>query len=203
MMRTRTGGIVLCGGRSSRMGRPKAWLSIGGEPMIVRVLRSVAAVAEPVVVVAAVGQELPPLPDRVDVVRDEADGNGPLQGLAAGLAALVGRAGDAVVTGCDCPLLTPAVLRRLVELRANASACVTVVDDIPRPLPGAYSLGVLAEVGALLAAGQLRLGALLDRFACRLVAPSEFTDIDPQLLSLLNVNTPDEYARVLTELGPP
>ncbi|QDU21086.1 molybdenum cofactor guanylyltransferase [Urbifossiella limnaea] len=202
-MRTRTGGIVLCGGLSSRMGRPKCWLPVGGEPMLLRVLRVVSAVGDPVVVVAAAGQELPTLPDGVAVVRDEAEGNGPLQGLAAGLAALAGRADAAVVTGCDCPLLSSAVLRRLVEIRADASTCVTVTDDIPRPLPGVYAVAVLAEVRALLAAGRLRLGALFEHVPTRLVTPSELADIDPQLRSLRNVNTPDEYARLLSELGPP
>jgi molybdopterin-guanine dinucleotide biosynthesis protein A len=200
-MRTPTAGIVLCGGRSSRMGRPKCWLPVGGEPMLLRVVRVVAAVAEPVVVVAAAGQEIPLLPDGVEVVRDDAEGNGPLQGLAAGLTALAGRADAAVVTGCDSPLLTAAVLGRLIELRGSAGACVPVVDDVPRPLPGVYAVGVAAEVRALLAAGQLRLGGLLDRVPTRLVRPAEFADVDPALDALRNVNTPDDYARLVAGFG--
>lgn len=198
-MRTPTAGIVLCGGRSSRMGQPKCWLPIGGEPMLLRVVRVVGSVSAPVVVVAAVGQELPPLPDGVEVVRDEAEGNGPLQGLAAGLAVLVDRADAAVVTGCDCPLLTPDVLRRLIELRGSAAACVPVVEDVPRPLPGVYAVGVRAEVQALLAAGRLRLGGLLERVPTRLVRPAEFADLAPNLDALRNVNTPADYARLVAE----
>ena len=59
----RTGGIVLCGGRSSRMGRPKAWLPFGGELMLPRIVRILREVVEPVVVVAASDQEVPPLPE--------------------------------------------------------------------------------------------------------------------------------------------
>lgn len=200
-MRMPNGGIVLCGGRSSRMGRPKCWLPVADEPMLIRVVRVVGAVAVPVVVVAAAGQELPLLPDGVAVVRDEAEGNGPIQGLAAGLAALADRADAAVVVGCDSPLLTPDVLRRLIELRESAAACVPVVGDVPRPLPGVYAVGVQADVRALLEAGQLRLGGLLERVPTRLVQPSEFADVDPSLDSLRNVNTPADYARLLSEFS--
>jgi molybdenum cofactor guanylyltransferase len=196
-----TGGIVLCGGRSSRMGQPKAWLPLGGEPMLVRVVRAVAAVADPVVVVAAVGQALPELPCGVEVVHDAAEGNGPLQGLAAGLVALGGRVDVAVVTGCDSPFMTAAFLRRLIDLRGAAAACVPVSDEIPRPLPGVYAVGVLPEVQALLAAGALRLGGLLDRVPTRFVHAAELGATDPHLDALRNVNTPDDYARALADLA--
>ncbi|MEO2089985.1 MAG: NTP transferase domain-containing protein, partial [Gemmataceae bacterium] len=111
---SKAGGVVLCGGRSSRMGRPKAWLSVDGETMLHRVVRVVAAVADPVVVVAAAGQDVPPLPVGVEVVRDEADGGGPLGGLAAGLASLAGRAEVVYLSGCDVPLLRPAFVRRVL-----------------------------------------------------------------------------------------
>jgi molybdenum cofactor guanylyltransferase len=68
---TRTGGIVLCGGESRRMGRPKAWLPFAGELMLPRVVRLLGEVVAPVVVVAAPGQDVPPLPAGVEVVRDE------------------------------------------------------------------------------------------------------------------------------------
>ena len=66
----KTAGIVLCGGQSSRMGRPKAWLPFGDEVMLTRVVRRLAEVVAPIVVVAAPGQEVPALPAEVEVVRD-------------------------------------------------------------------------------------------------------------------------------------
>src|SRR5205807_272847 len=101
-------GVVLCGGRSSRMGRPKAWLPFGGEALLQRVVRRLGEAVSPVVVVAAPGQELPSLPSEVAIVRDPEEGRGPLQGLAAGLAALAGRADAAYATSCDAPFLRPA-----------------------------------------------------------------------------------------------
>jgi molybdenum cofactor guanylyltransferase len=200
-MRTPTGGIVLCGGRSSRMGRPKAWLPVGDEPMLARVVRVVAAAVEPVVVVAAPGQELPDLPADVEVVRDAAEGNGPLQGLAAGLAALAGRADAAFVVGCDAPFLTAPFVHRLAALRGTAAACVCESSDFPRPLPGVYAVGVLDRVNDQLAASAFSLRGLLERVETRFVSPSELTDIDPALDALRNVNTPDDYARALADLA--
>src|SRR4051795_2243728 len=84
-----TAGIVLAGGRSSRMGSPKAALEWHGSTLLRRVCGIVGrAVDGPVVVVRAPEQELPALPDSIEVVEDAREGRGPLQGLAAGLAAL-------------------------------------------------------------------------------------------------------------------
>ena len=84
----KTAGIILCGGQSSRMGRPKAWLPFGDELMLPRVARLLSEVVAPIVVVAAPGQDVPPVPPEIEIVRDEEKGRGPLQGLAAGLNAI-------------------------------------------------------------------------------------------------------------------
>src|SRR5262249_11142430 len=110
----RVAGIVLCGGRSSRMGRPEAWLPFGGGLMLQRVVRVLRAVVEPVVVVAAPGQDVPELPPDVQIVRDEIEGKGPLGGLAAGLAALEGCAEAAYLSSCDVPFLKPEFVQRVV-----------------------------------------------------------------------------------------
>src|SRR3954468_6744923 len=94
------GGIVLCGGQSSRMGRPKAWLPFGDELMLPRVVRLLSEVVRPIIVVAAPERKVPPVPADVQVVRDEAKGRGPLQGLAAGLVALEGQADAAYLSSC-------------------------------------------------------------------------------------------------------
>src|SRR6516165_10634403 len=112
----KVGGIVLCGGQSSRMGRPKAWLPFGAELMLPRVVRLVSEAVTPVVVVAAPGQDMPPLPPTVEIVRDPEPGRGPLRGLATGLAALQGVAAVAYLSSCDVPFLRPAFVRRLIDL---------------------------------------------------------------------------------------
>src|SRR5438105_5653334 len=152
----KTAGIVLCGGQSKRMGRPKAWLPFAGEIMLPRVVRLLSEVVAPIVVVAAPGQDVPPLPPEVDVVRDPERGRGPLQGLAAGLAALQGRADAAYLSSCDVPFLRPAFVRRLIELLGEHAVCVPRVGGYHHTLAAVYRVEVADTVARLLAADRLR-----------------------------------------------
>jgi molybdopterin-guanine dinucleotide biosynthesis protein A len=197
----RVGGIVLCGGQSTRMGRPKAWLPFGGEIMLPRVVRLLREVVEPVVVVAAPDQDVPPLPSEVVVVRDEERGRGPLQGLAAGLAALAGRADAAYLSSCDVPFLQPAFVRRLIERLGNASICVPHVGDYHHPLAAVYRLDVLPTVRNLLAEGRLRPFFLFEAVPTRVLEAEELMDVDPTFQTLRNLNTPEEYEAALREIS--
>src|SRR5262245_39816088 len=108
-MSTSAAGLVLAGGRSTRMGPPKAAPGWHGSTLLHRAAAVLArSVDGPVVVVAAPGQELPDLPSGVEVVADPVEGLGPLQGLARGLAAVAGRAEAAFVCSTDLPFLHPA-----------------------------------------------------------------------------------------------
>jgi molybdopterin-guanine dinucleotide biosynthesis protein A len=198
---TTVGGIVLCGGQSKRMGRPKAWLPFGNELMLPRVVRLLGEVVRPVVVVAAPEQDVPPLPADVSVVRDEEMGRGPLEGLAAGLAALQGKAEAAYLSSCDVPLLRPAFVRRLIELLGENDICVPHVDGYHHPLAGVYRTGVLGSVRELLATQRLRPVFLFEKVPTRIVGPEDLRDADATLESLRNLNTPEEYAAVLRAHG--
>ena len=200
-------GIVLAGGRSTRMGRPKAALEWHGSTLLRRVCGIVGrAVDGPLVVVRAPGQELPALPPAVELADDAHEGRGPLQGLAAGLAALGGRAERAYVSSTDVPLLHPAFVNALLAEAArhdDADLVLPVVDGHPHPLAAVYRTSLRATVEELLADGELRLTALLERCrvrelgAAELLAEHALAAADPELLSLLNVNEPADYERAL------
>jgi molybdopterin-guanine dinucleotide biosynthesis protein A len=195
----RTAGIVLCGGQSSRMGRPKAWLPFLGETMLARVVRRLGEAVSPIVVVAAVGQGVPPLPAGVEVVRDARPGLGPLQGLAAGLEALADRTDAAYVSTCDVPLLLPAFVGRMIELLGEQHIAVPDVDGYRHPLAAVYRAVVLDVVRELLAEDRLRPMLLFDRVPTRLVRQEELEDVDPELRSLRNLNTAEDYEAALRE----
>jgi molybdopterin-guanine dinucleotide biosynthesis protein A len=195
----RVGGIILCGGQSSRMGRPKAWLPFGDEMMLPRVARILREVVDPIVVVAAPGQDVPPLPPGIDIVRDEVEGKGPLGGLAAGLAALTGKADAAYLSSCDVPFLKPEFVRRVIEFLRDSTIAVPRVGGYHHPLAAVYRVEVLAEVRRLLAADRLRPVFLFESVPTRILEPHELADVDPNFDSLRNLNTPDDYTKALSE----
>jgi molybdopterin-guanine dinucleotide biosynthesis protein A len=181
------------------MGRPKAWLPLGGELMLPRVLRVLGETVRPLVAVAAPGQELPPLPPEVEVSRDEVEGRGPLQGLVAGLAALRGRSDAAYLSSCDVPFLLPAFVRRMIDLLGDYSICVPYAGGFHHPLAAVYRVDVLDAARELLAADRLRQGLLFETVSTRVVVAEELTDVDPTLQSLRNLNTPDDYEAALRD----
>jgi molybdenum cofactor guanylyltransferase len=206
-MTTTCGGIVLCGGQSRRMGRAKALLPIGNEVLVERVVRILGQVVSPIVVVAAQGQELPEFPLGVLVARDEYEALGPLAGLAAGLKVLSEFVEAAYVSSCDAPLLKPAWVRRMIELLETAGPETDLV--IPRdgkyhhPLAAVYRTRIEPTVRALIEEGQLRPYFLLERVRAREIDVAALRDVDPDLSSLRNTNTPEEYALALRDAGFP
>jgi molybdenum cofactor guanylyltransferase len=193
------GGIILCGGQSSRMGQPKAWLPFAGEPMLARVVRLLGEAVRPLVVVAAPGQDVPPLPADIVMVRDEIAGRGPLQGLKAGLEGLHDRADAAYLSSCDVPFLRPAFVRRLVDLLGEHAICVPRVGDYHHPLAAVYRLDVAGTVERLLAENRLRPFFLFEAVPTRVVQADELRDVDPDFQTLRNLNTPEDYAAALRE----
>jgi molybdenum cofactor guanylyltransferase len=198
---SRTGGIVLCGGKSTRMGESKALLPFGPETMLQRVVRLLGSVVSPIVVVAAADQELPALPDDTIVTRDEREGRGPLEGLRAGLKALPVDIDAAYVTSCDVPLLVPRFVEHMIELLGDDDIAVMDIDGFPHPLSAVYRRRTLTHVEQLLANDRLRPVFLFDAVRTRRVPPAEMTRVDPDLKTLRNLNTHEDYLDALTSAG--
>jgi len=193
------------------MGRPKANLEWHGSTLLHRVTGIVGrAVDGPVVVVRAADQELPALPPGVRVVEDAADGRGPLQGLAAGLAAVRGEAGCAYVSSTDVPLLHPAFVRAVVNAARDGDIDVAlpVVHGFRHPLAAAYRTSLVDAVERLIAEDRMRPAFLFDESRVRelteddLLRDRMLSEADPELLSVLNLNEPDDYERALARAAP-
>ena len=192
------GGIVLCGGKSTRMGVSKATLPFGPETMLQRVARLLGTVVSPVIVVAARVQSVPELPDGVTVTRDEREQRGPLEGLRAGLTALPNSVDIAYVTSCDVPLLVPAFVERMVELLGDHDIAVMEIDGFPHPLSAVYRRDTLPQVESLLEKERLRPVFLFDAVRTRRVRPEEMASVDRELRTLRNLNTREDYLAALS-----
>ncbi|HZW31679.1 MAG TPA: molybdenum cofactor guanylyltransferase [Isosphaeraceae bacterium] len=196
------GAVVLCGGASRRMGRPKAWLPFGPERMLQRVVRLVGTAARPIVVVAAPAQELPDLPADVAIVRDPVAGRGPLQGLAAGLAALPDPVELVYATATDVPFLQPPWITRLVELLGADDLAIPFIDGYHHPLAALYRKPiVLPAIEGLLNANRLRPVFLVEAVQTRIVTEAEMRPVDPELRTLRNLNHPGDYQNALRDAG--
>lgn len=183
------------------MGQPKLSLPFGTERMLPRVARIVGEVVCPVVVVAANGQEIPPLPESVRIVRDEYEDLGPLAGIAAGLAALQNDVDAAYVTACDTPLLTPAFVSAIVARLGNSELAVVRNGRFHHPLAAVYRTSLLERVRGLVAASRLRpLFLIQESRSCEIDA-DELRAVDPNLDALRNTNTPEEYVEALRIAG--
>lgn len=196
---TRFAGIVLAGGRSSRMGRPKALLDWYGTPLLTHICDVLRPELDgPIVVVGAVGQALPALPRGVETVEDQRQDRGPLEGIAAGLRAVGDRADAVYVSATDVPLLAPAVVRLARSaLLDGVDAVVPRIGGRMYPLTAAYRTSLAPLVERLLAEQQLRALDLVEATAVRWLSEQELRAVDSELDSFRNVNTPADYRAAL------
>jgi molybdopterin-guanine dinucleotide biosynthesis protein A len=198
----RRGAIILCGGKSSRMGRDKATLPFGPELMLQRVVRLLGetAAGDDLVVVAAPNQLLPAVPRDVLVVRDTREFRGPLEGLASGLRALVDRVDAVYATACDVPLLVPAFVDHMFQVLEDFDIAVPF-DGHHHPLAAVYRTTVLPQIQELLDADRLRPRFLFDEVRTREIPVDDLRAVDPQLSTLENLNYEENYLNALKSAG--
>jgi len=193
------------------MGTPKAALEWHGSTLLRRTVGILTRVTDgPVVVVRAPGQELPALPPGTEVVADPREGLGPVQGLAAGLAALQDRAEVAFVSSTDMPFLHPAFVRRVLRAAQEEGADVglPVARGYPQPLAASYRVALAPLAAKLVAEERLRPAFLfgqcavtrLDEAALR--ADPVLAALDPGLDSVINVNGPADYQEARARPAP-
>ena len=192
MQRVVTAGIILVGGRSSRMGLQKAWVEWGDSTLLQRTVNVMTAATDRVVVVRSGGQELPPVPGSAWVVDDEHPRRGPLQGMLSGMRALGDRAAVAFVCAVDMPFLDERfAVAVLGALTPDADAAVARLDGRAQPLAAAYRLSIAGEIETLLAHGRRRVDELLGTIAVRWL---DAGGLPGGARSLRNLNTPADLA---------
>lgn len=170
--------------------------------MLTRVLRQLNIEDRSCVVVAAAGQELPELPTDVVVTYDARPGRGPLEGLLAGLKAGRGLADAFYATGCDVPLLRKEWVQSLFN-RLGADEEIVVPRDgrHHHPLAAVYRPRIVPTIEVLLDNDQRRPFFLFSAVPTREVPVEELREADPDLDSLLNVNSPHDYLQAIRKAG--
>jgi molybdopterin-guanine dinucleotide biosynthesis protein A len=192
------------------MGTPKAALEWHGSTLLRRTVGILArATGGPVIVVRARGQELPELPKDVDVIDDPREGKGPVQGIAAGLAAVKDQADVAFVSSTDMPFLHPAFVRRVLRaVDEGADVGLPVARGYPQPLAAAYRTALAPVAEKLVQEERLRPAFLFEQCAvsrldeAALLEDTLLAALDPDLDSVVNVNEPDDYAKARSQPGP-
>jgi molybdopterin-guanine dinucleotide biosynthesis protein A len=199
----RKGAIILCGGKSSRMGRDKARLQFGPELMLQRVVRLLSEAVNPegMVVVAAPNQSLPEFPTAIHVARDTQEFRGPLQGLATGLREIGDRFDAVYATACDVPLLVPGFVDRMFQWLGEYDVAVPFDEGHHHSLAAVYRPRVLPQIQSLLDSDRLSPRFLFDLVRTREVPVDELRDVDPQLATLENLNRYDDYLAALAAAG--
>ncbi|MEA2660494.1 MAG: molybdenum cofactor guanylyltransferase [Chloroflexota bacterium] len=182
----------MAGGKSRRMGQDKAWIELDGEPLITRVAKVLAEVADEVIVVAndpryeSLG---------LRVVRDKWPEGGALGGIATGVGAA---AHDTVlVAACDMPFLSAAVWRILLGHAGEGDVVVPRIAGEYETLHALYTKACVPQMARAIAENRLRVIAFFDAVTVLPIDEPELRAVDPTLRAFTNVNTPEELASAL------
>jgi molybdopterin-guanine dinucleotide biosynthesis protein A len=182
-------GFITAGGRSSRMGRDKAWLELGGRAMIEHVIAALLPVMDSVAVIAN-SPEYSRLGLRV--FADTHSGIGPLEAIRTSLANA--RAPWVAVVGCDLPFVTSELFSFLLDLKGDHQAIVPIgMDERLEPLCALYCVDALDCVADLIKRGERKPSRLFDLVPTRLVAFDELRHLRGSELFFHNVNTHEDY----------
>jgi molybdopterin-guanine dinucleotide biosynthesis protein A len=187
-------GVILVGGKSSRMGLDKAFLPIGGVPIFEKVLEVLKRHLEKVILIGD-------RPERftrygLPVYPDLHTGSA-LGGLHTGLH--VSETRYIFAAPCDLPFASAELLKYMASLREGYDVVVPVTAGFPEPLFALYSKDCLNPMRELLEAGNFKIFDFYPRVRVRRVRESEWLHLDVTGKAFLNINTLNEYEQLLRE----
>jgi molybdopterin-guanine dinucleotide biosynthesis protein A len=197
MDKSRVTGVVLAGGQSRRFGRDKALLTLDGETLLSRAVRTLGEVAGEVLVLGP--------PQRAEqapgarVLPDERPGDGPLPALAMALHEMRGDRIVAVAT--DMPLLNAALLAFLLDRSEQYDVTVPRVGGRTQQLHAVYAAGCLPQIEVQLERGDLKIDRFFPLVRTLIVEEEEIARLDPGLHSFKNINTEADWAELQALAG--
>ncbi|MCC6979685.1 MAG: molybdenum cofactor guanylyltransferase [Candidatus Melainabacteria bacterium] len=190
-------GLILSGGKSKRMGRPKAFLPYEGSTVIGHIVSEIKDLFSEVFIVANEVESFEDL--GVDVVKDILPHRGPLGGILSGL--MTSSNHYAFVTACDMPLIDKRLVRELVSRRQDNDVVVLSHPQGIEPLFGVYSKNCIKPLEESLFAGNLSVQDFLSGLKAGVYEwMPERQDVEA-LPPFFNINTPQDYSRVIARAG--
>ena len=188
----KTTGIILAGGKNLRMGQNKAFLEVRGKRIIDRTQRIFSELFSEVLLVT--NSPLDYLDLNLRIVTDLYPEGGALGGVFTGL--FHASHSYAFVAACDMPFLNQGLIRHLVALSRGFDIVIPKTEDGWQPLHALYARSCLPFMEDLLIKGNLKIIEFFHRVKKRELSSWEILPFDPQLLSFLNLNTPEDLARI-------
>lgn len=190
-------GIVLAGGKSTRMGTDKAVLDLGGKKLTEIVVETIGAVVDEVVVVTNSPERFTGLSARL--TSDVEPGGGPLGGILSGL--LISEQWHNLVVACDMPFLNVDLLRFMQQQADGYDVVIPHLGDLFEPLHAIYSKACVEPIRALLRQQNLRITDFLGEVRVRYIDKTEIDQFDPSHLSFFNINRPEDLERAREEIA--
>ena len=185
---------ILAGGRSRRMGRDKSMMEIGGAPIIRRIADTLGDIFPEILIIANEKEQYERM--GLDVVGDIHPGNDSLGGLHTAVASAQGS--HVFVAGCDMPLLRPELINGLASMVEDWDVVIPVKDDYPEPLCAFYGKQCELPIEQSISAGRLKMIGFHEQVRVRRVEETAWRLWDPEGVSFLNANTPEEFEIIKT-----
>ena len=186
--------IILAGGESKRMGRPKHLLPTPQGTMLDHLLTKLSPYFTETLVV---GRNLSLAKCGIRVVEDIHPTRSPLVGIYSGL--VMAKTDLCFVLACDMPLVRPRLVAYILSRSCRADACVPVVNGYYEPLCAAYRQTAIPVIAKAIDHGDLKVtNAYHDLKLCT-IPEEEVRLFDPQLASFTNLNVPHQL-KLLTQL---
>lgn len=185
--------VILAGGLNTRMGgRNKAFLKLGPETLLERILAVLAPLFEDLLLVTREPHLYEDQPCRI--VEDIIAVRSSLTGVHAGLTHA--RENHIFVVPCDAPFLQSALVELLLDqIDARTDGVVPVHDRRYEPLCAVYGRRCIAPIETLLSQGDRTIYHLYDHIRLKPISADQIRRADPAMISFFNVNTPEAYQR--------
>jgi len=194
-------GIILAGGKSTRIGTNKPQLKIGKGHLIDRVLGTLSQFTSSILIVTAEDQIGPvkSAAPSTRMVKDIYPGKGPLGGIYTGL--MYAETSYSIVVGCDMPFLNSGLIKYLIDGASGFAAVAPKIGWMIQPLHAIYSKSCVPSIEALIRQDQLQIIKLFNQVNTRYITEKEIDQFDPGHLSFLNINTEGDLLEAEALMG--